>query len=73
MMEIALQGTLVTKRSKRSLSPGPITEGCLGGGMFEVGLEGWPGIQQEEKGRDGRPSWREMQLSSERMGSISGM
>lgn len=48
-MEIALQGTLVTKRRKQSLSTGPVTEGCLGVGMFEVGLEGWPSIQQEEK------------------------
>lgn len=73
-MEIALQSTLVAQRSKQSVSIEAITEGYLQEGMFELGLEGWLGVQWEEKGRDdGHPSWREMQLSPEKMGSVSGM
>ena len=73
-MEIALQGTLVAQRSKQFASTEAITEGYLREGMFELGFEGWLGVQWEEKGRDdGHPSQREMQLSPEKMGSVHGM
>ena len=56
-MEIALQSTLVAQRSNQSASTEAITEGYLREGMFELGLEGWLGVQREEKGRDdGHPS-----------------
>ena len=44
-MEIALQSTLVAQRSKQSVSIEAITEGYLQEGMFELGLEGWLGVQ----------------------------
>lgn len=73
-MEVALQSTLVAQRSNQSARTEAITEGYLREGMFELGLEGWLGVQREEKGRDdGHPSQREMQLSPEKMGSVSGM
>lgn len=64
----------MAQRSKQSARVEAITEGYLQEGMFELGLEGWLGVQREEKGRDdGHPSWREIRLSPEKMGSVSGM